>query len=818
MPFKKFKERLNSSILTKLLIIIITANVVVYCGLIAFNQIKLKRLLEDNVEHSLALQSEQMANTIDDYFYNKSTIVKQLASNPAIKTYMESDISREEAKLNDDYQDVLSSLNSALEIDSDLGLTWFVSENSNFLVSSDGKISKPEYNLKERPWYGQASSITDKDAAWFSFPIVSSATGEPAIFIIKPVFDENDIIGYIGANIYLDTLPDIMGQFSVPDGQSSPLLVASDGTVIYSPDENLHLQYDLHLREDIVGTIATDMLNGGSSFDKMEINGEPTYVKYTNIPLTGWSLAIFIETTAVSGGLVHYGIMSILSLIIVGFFLIAILTFFIRRTFKDIPSILSAIEYISGGEYNIKIGSGSSNELGQIAGAIDGMTGELENKMRIIESYAHSDLLTGLPNRRVFISKLTSYTRDARIKGKKLAVCFIDLDDFKLVNDTLGHSFGDEVLMRFSDVLQSCVKNEDVVSRFGGDEFLVILSDIEGEEDVIAFFDKLTLMLKEPIKVLGKELFIRTSAGVSIFPTDSLSPDDLLRNCDMAMHLAKDLGKSRVEFYNSTIHDNIQKKSQVGQYLNNALDNNELYLNYQPIVSAKSGNIYGFEALIRWNNEELGIVPPDEFIAIAENTGTIISIGTWILEESCRIHKKFCDVYGDELVMSVNISPEQIKRPDFYDVVVSAVKNANIKPHMLQLEITENVLFNFTESANDILTKLVNYGVIIALDDFGTGYSSLSYLKNFPIRYLKIDKSFIDEIFNSKKDYAITGSIINLVHSLDIKTVAEGVETQGQYDYLNKLNIDLVQGYLLGKPLSERDAVKFLLGSRQEGK
>lgn len=818
MSFKRFRERLNSSILTKLLIIIIAVNVLVYCGLIVFNQINLKRLLESNAEHSLALQSEHMAESIDDYFYNKSAIIKQLASNPAILMYMKSDVTREDAKLNDGYLDVLSSLNSALEIDPDLGLTWFISEESNFLVSSDGKISKPEYDLKQRPWYGQVSSITDKDQTWFSFPIVSSSTGEPAIFIIKPVFDEDAIIGYIGANIYLDVLPSIMEKFSVADGKSTPLLIASDGTVIYSPDEDLHLQYDLHLREDIIGTIATDLLNGGSSFDKVEIDGEPAYVKYTNAPLTGWSLAIFIKTDAVSSSLFHYGIISILSLIIVGFFLTAVLTFFIRRTFKDIPSILSAIEYISGGEYNIKIGSGSNNELGQIAGAIDGMTGELENKMRIIESYAHSDLLTGLPNRRVFISKLTSYTRDARIKGKKLAVCFIDLDDFKLVNDTLGHSFGDEVLMRFADVLQSCVKEGDVLSRFGGDEFLVILSDIEGEDDVIAFFDKLAEMLKHPIKVLGKELFIRTSAGVSIFPTDSLSPDVLLRNCDMAMHLAKDLGKNRVEFYNSTIHDNIQKKSQVGQYLNNALENNELYLNYQPIVNARSSNIYGFEALIRWNNEKLGIVPPDEFITIAEETGIIVRIGTWILEESCRIHKKFCDVYGEELVMSVNISPEQIKRPDFYDVVVRAIRNANIKPHMLQLEITENVLFNFTESANDILTRLVDYGVIIALDDFGTGYSSLSYLKNFPIRYLKIDKSFIDEIFNSKKDYAITGSIINLVHSLDIKTVAEGVETQGQFDYLNKLNIDLVQGYLLGKPLSERDAVKFLLGSRQKGK
>lgn len=818
MSFKRFKDRLNSSILVKLLIIIIATNIIVYCGLIVFNQLNLKSLLENNVKNTLVFQSEQMAKSIDDYFYNKSSIVKQLASNPAIVKYMKSNTIREEAKMNDDYEDAFSSLSAALDIDPDLGLVWFVSEKSNFLVSSDGKISKPSYDVKTRPWYGYASAITDKDEVWFSFPIVSSTTGDPAILIIKPVFDDQGIIGYVGANVYLDALPRIMGQFSVSGEESTPLLVASDGTVIYSPDERLYLQYDLHLREDLLGSIVTDMLNGRSSFDKVEIEGQPKFVKYTKVPLTGWSLAIFIETTATRGQLFNYGVMSILSLIIVGFFLVGTLTFFIRRTLRDIPSILNAIEYISGGGYDIKIGSGSANEIGQIAGAIDGMTGELENKMRIIESYAHSDLLTGLPNRRVFISKLTNYTRDARIKGKKLAVCFIDLDDFKLVNDTLGHSFGDEVLMRFSDVLQSCVKTGDVVSRFGGDEFLVILDDIKGEGEVIEFFDKLAGMLKEPIKVLGKELFIRTSAGVSIFPNDSLSPDDLLRNCDMAMHLAKDLGKNRVEFYNSTIHDNIQKKSQVGQYLNNALENNELYLNYQPIVDAKSGNIYGFEALIRWNNEELGIVPPDEFISIAEETGIIIPIGTWILEESCRIHKKFCDVYGDELVMSVNISPEQIKRPDFYDIVVSAVRNANIKPSMLQIEITENVLFNFTESANDILTRLVDYGVIIALDDFGTGYSSLSYLKNFPIRYLKIDKSFIDEIFNSTKDYAITGSIINLVHSLDIKTVAEGVETQGQYDYLNKLNIDLVQGYLLGRPLSERDAVKFLLDSRQKGK
>ena len=478
----------------------------------------------------------------------------------------------------------------------------------------------------------------------------------------------------------------------------------------------------------------------------------------------------------------------------------------IRHEAKDIPEISNSIAEISAGNYNFRINSSSENEIGLIAKSVDDLAQTLQDKNAVINDYMTLDPTTGLQNR----YKLYEYIEDLIVSRdesrKRFALLFIDIDNFKWITETLGHRQGDEFLKIFGQRLKKVVSR---VFRFSGDEF-VILADLNDDFGII---DELIINLRnefiEPIEILNDKLYVQFSVGISIYPDDDTNPDMLLRDADIAMSRAKEKGKGRTSYYNAALHQTVLSKATIAQKLNKALENNEMFLNFQPIISVQNGDIHGFEVLVRWESEELGSVPPFTFVQIAEETGAIVEIGTWIFETGCRFLKRMNEINPD-IIMSINVSPVQLKKKDFLDKVRRTINVFQVNPANIQVEITETSLVEFIDGNNDTIQKLADMGIALALDDFGTGYSSFGYLKDMPIKTLKVDKSFVDEKCSKHKDYQITGSIIDMVKNLGIKTVVEGVESIEQYNILAEMKCDYIQGFLMSKPLNASDAMEFV--------
>ncbi len=435
---------------------------------------------------------------------------------------------------------------------------------------------------------------------------------------------------------------------------------------------------------------------------------------------------------------------------------------------------------------------------------------EAKKSEQTIRRMAYYDSLTNLPNRVFFFDELEKEIYVARKNRTKLYVLFLDMDNFKRVNDSLGHVFGDELLKEASRRLIACMRPGDTVARISGDEFSILIKNIENTNEIVPIIDDILNVFYKTFHILNSSVNMTSSIGISVFPDNGKSPEDLIRSSDIAMYKAKELGKNKSQFFNVHMKNELIKKLNIETMLRKAIKNQEFVLYYQPQFDAKTKKLRGLEALIRWNNPELGFLSPLEFISIAEETGLISEIGDWVLNTACAYGKKINDTYGNNITVAVNISPIQLKLTNFYDSVINAINKSGINPSNLELEVTENILIDNFEFSLKIFNDLKKYGVSISLDDFGTGYSSLSYLKKLPIDLLKIDKSFIDEIniLNPKNDFI--ESIISLIHNLNIEALAEGVEDKFQYDYLASAGIDNIQGFYLGKPLPEFEVEKAL--------
>jgi diguanylate cyclase (GGDEF)-like protein len=438
----------------------------------------------------------------------------------------------------------------------------------------------------------------------------------------------------------------------------------------------------------------------------------------------------------------------------------------------------------------------------------------LRQRTAEVDRLAYYDTLTDLPNRTLFEDRVTRALAVGQRENQTFAILFVSLDQLKKVNDTLGHSIGDRLLQEAASRLRPCVTESDTVGRFGGEEFAILLTANRPVAEVLEIIAAIREALKPFFDLGGQSLFGTVSIGVSFFPQDAQDTQSLLKNAGAALYRARVAGGDNYQFYTADMNAIASKRLALETSLRQAIDNGELLLYYQPRVVVDSLEISGVEALVRWRHPQLGIVSPADFIPLAEETGLILPIGEWVLREACRQNKQWQKQGFAPMRVGVNISALQLQRQDLAGTVVQILKETELSPQSLELELTESSIMINAKAAIDVLTQLQTMGVTISIDDFGTGFSSLSYLKRLPIDALKIDQSFVREVSTNQDDAALVMAIITLAHNLRLRVVAEGVETEEQWRFLHLLRCDEIQGFVFSKPLSSDDLERLLV-SRQ---
>ena len=422
-----------------------------------------------------------------------------------------------------------------------------------------------------------------------------------------------------------------------------------------------------------------------------------------------------------------------------------------------------------------------------------------------IHQLAHYDKLTGLPNRALFSQLLEQALAEAKYSKKQVAVLFIDLDRFKLINDSLSHDSGDMVLKQVARRLTEAQLKRNTIARFGGDEFVVLMRDCEIPTDAAEAAQRMLTAIAQPLLLEGQEYNLTASIGISAFPSDGENPQTILKNADIAMYRAKEHGKNNYQFYSSQMNLHSFERLVLERFLRHALDQDEFRVYYQPKVDLVSGCITGMEALLRWIHPAMGMISPTKFIPLAEETGLIVPIGAWVLKAACAQNKIWAEQGLPPLRVAVNLSARQFAQDDLHATILNVLEETGLAPELLELEITESVTMDNPEHAAALLRKLKALGIGLAIDDFGTGYSSLSYLKRFPIDNVKIDRSFIKDIPHDEDDVAITQAVIAMAHSLGLKVIAEGVESEEHVTFLRDHGCEQAQGYLFGAPMSAEE-------------
>ena len=457
--------------------------------------------------------------------------------------------------------------------------------------------------------------------------------------------------------------------------------------------------------------------------------------------------------------------------------------------------------------YLVSILRETEKELSARSLQITSILGRHKEAEQNLVQMTNYDVLTGLPNRFLFLDRLGHAVSQSARSHRMIAVMLLDIDNFKNINDTLGHTHGDLLLQDIADRLRRCVRMDDTLARIGGDEFAIVLEGVSEIEEIALIAQKIVDIFSLPFTPSSQEIYVTPSVGISIYPMDGRDSDSLLKNADAAMYTAKEYGRNHFRFYTTDMNALAIQRFAMEGALRRAMEREEFTLHYQPQVDIKSGRVIGVEALMRWNHPERGLVPPGEFIPLLEENNLIIPIGEWVLRTACAQCRAWQDAGLPPLRMAVNLSARQFRQDNLVEMIDSILQETGISPKLLELELTEGLLMENISETSLILEQLKSRGVQVAIDDFGTGYSSLSYLKRFPIDRLKIDRSFVRDIITDSNDAAIAVAIISLGRSLGLSVIAEGVETREQLEFLGVQKCDEYQGYYFSRPVSPEEIV-----------
>ncbi len=640
-----------------------------------------------------------------------------------------------------------------------------------------------------------------------------------SIEVLTPVMVKDEVIGLIRANIsadYFGSFLSASGETFILTGNTSTLF----NNIGFSNDEYLSNE----AQKAMESSYNSGYISKGVSFN--QIYG------YCKISGHEWMYVIKQEGTEYQKILSSLPITLIITLFIILFISVHISNILAQKYTEPIITLKDNMTEAAAGNLDLKCEIESDDEFGELSDMFNNMMNiistnynqlseskkqleanelELKKNYAHIEQLAYHDGLTGLYNRVAFMK----FAYDILHKnGPQLsarhAIFFLDLDNFKNVNDTLGHDYGDILLKQVAMRLNSTIELNDLLARTGGDEFLILKSSYNSVEELDEYANKLVNVIREPYDLDGETANVSLSVGIALFPRDGLTTSELIKNSDIAMYNAKTSGKNSYRFFNSYMEDDVNRRNDLVEILSKVIENNEVFLHYQPQVNVSTGQITGFEALMRIESELVGFIPPSEFIPIAEDSGLINKLGEWALFEACSFNQKLIDLGYEDLRVSVNVSTTQLQDTRLIQAIKSIPEKTGMSLNHLEIEITESVLMNSFEHNLQLINEIKKLGASIALDDFGTGYSSFNYLTQIPIDTLKIDKSFIDGICSNEKDRCIADSIISLAHKMNISVVAEGVEDVDQLKILQQQFCDTLQGYLFSKPVNSSQFIDLL--------
>ncbi len=641
-----------------------------------------------------------------------------------------------------------------------------------------------------------------------------------SIDVVSPIIIKSQIVGLIRANI----TSRYFGSFIPKDG--SAFIMTNDGGYLFT-STGLTGQRELE-------TQAFNCLNGADNakdYGHLKASSFKNIYGFCKLSDSNWLYLIKQQGTQYQQILATLPITMSITLIIILMIAIWVSRILSAKYTEPIFTLRDNMTDASSGNLDVKCDVASDDEFGDLSRMFNSMMDiisnnykelsaskaalevseqELKKNYAHIEQLAYHDGLTGLYNRVAFMKYAYKIFHDASVGASKHAIFFIDLDNFKNINDTLGHDYGDLLLKDVSDRMLSCIASDDILARNGGDEFLILKNRFDTVDDLENFASQLVNVVHHPFILNDETAVVSMSVGIAVFPNNGLTVSELIKNADIAMYNAKNSGKNSYRFFDSYMEDDVNRKNDLADILSHVIDKNEIYLQYQPQVNVESGQVTGYEALMRIESELVGFISPAEFIPIAEETGIINILGEWALIEACNFNQVLIKSGFGPLRVSVNVSTTQLKDDHLIDIIKSIPEKTGMDLKHLEIEITESVLMNSFEHNLKLINQMKELGCSIALDDFGTGYSSFNYLTQIPIDTLKIDKSFIDGICSNEKDRCIADSIIDLAHKMDISVVAEGVEDNEQLQILQNQFCDTLQGYLFSKPLNSTDFIELL--------